>query len=341
MTTISAEAYAPYSSPEEYILGWTDRIWETRSIGSIRDHYGPDVKVHGSYGTIYGPEAVIRASLMKKAAFPTKSFAGEDVICEARGDGSFVSSHRIVQSGPMEGGPWLYGAPTLRESVSRNIATCLVRDALLVEEWVVRDEFAVVEQLGFDPEALARRLAFDDNASLLGSADPSSEVGSAPTAPLAEGVSGRRPATHSGEGEFIVDVIEQVWNRRLFDLASKVVHRDGICYSSRNRTATRVLGYQRELERLFAAVPDGRVEVHDVAIAESPFFGVRVGVVWRLHGTYCGLPVYGTPTASPVYILGSSHFLLRDGKIFREWRVYDELALLTQIVRARGDEPGR
>ena len=41
------------------------------------------------------------------------------------------------------------------------------------------------------------------------------------------------------------------------------------------------------------------------------------------------VPVNG----APVSILGSSHFELRHGKIIREWRIYDEIAVIAQILR--------
>ena len=44
-------------------------------------------------------------------------------------------------------------------------------------------------------------------------------------------------------------------------------------------------------------------------------------------------------TNSPIEILGASHFLLRKGKIIHEWRVFDEIAVLAQVAKARGDQP--
>ena len=35
-------------------------------------------------------------------------------------------------------------------------------------------------------------------------------------------------------------------------------------------------------------------------------------------------------------ILGSSHYEIKDGKILREWRIYDEIAVIAQIIAARG-----
>ena len=54
-----------------------------------------------------------------------------------------------------------------------------------------------------------------------------------------------------------------------------------------------------------------------------------------MHGTYSGVPLYGPPTRTPVKILGATHFEMREGKILREWRLFDEIAVLAQIVGAR------
>ena len=47
------------------------------------------------------------------------------------------------------------------------------------------------------------------------------------------------------------------------------------------------------------------------------------------------MPTYGPITRTKVNILGSSHFELRDGKILREFRIYDEVAAIAQIIRGR------
>lgn len=336
---LQPSAYAPYADPEEYILEWTDKIWVEEALGLLHDHYAADMKVHGAYGTMEGGvEQVIQASLMKKSSFPTRVGTGEDVVWEARGDNAFVSSHRVLHAG-LHQGVWQYGPATQRESVSRNIATCLVRDGLVVEEWVVRDEYAVVEQLGFDPEAVARLLAFRGSETLLGSTEGDGLLGPAPDDPLAVGDSGPRPDTHRGEAELALGLVEEVWNQRMFQLVPEYFHRDVICHIPRHRVATRADGYRRELERLLAPFPDARVEIRDVAFNESDFHGRRAAVVWRLRGTYSGVPAYGPVTNSPVDVLGTSQFLFRGSRLMHEWRVYDEIAILAQIARARGDAP--
>lgn len=329
---ITPSAYAPFESPEEYILGWTDQIWEEYGLGRLGEHYADDMVVHGAYGPIRGMSTVLEGSLVKKSAFPNRIGTAEDVICEARGDNAFISHHRVFHVGPQEG-IWSYGPPRGRESESRNIAICLVRDGLVVEEWVVRDEYRVVSSLGLDPEEIARKVAFTD--------EPEGLFGTpAPQNPTVLGESGPRPSDdHRGEAEFIHEFIDRVWQQRHLELVPQFTHRDLFLETTRARVRTRAKNYQMDLAQMLAPWPDARIEVRDIAVNTAPEQGTRIGVLWRLTGTYSGAPLYGEVTDSPVEILGSSQFLLRGGKIIREWRVFDEIAVLAQIARARGDVP--
>ena len=108
--TLLPAAYAPYRSPRDYILNWTDVIWIDRAIGRLADHYGQDVRVHTAYGETYDFDTVINNSVQKFAAFPnTGGGLGEDVVWEQRGANGFISSHRSLKSGT-HSGYWIYGA---------------------------------------------------------------------------------------------------------------------------------------------------------------------------------------------------------------------------------------
>lgn len=329
--TLQEIAYTPYSGPEEFITEWTDRIWVDRGIGLIRENYAEDCVVHGAYGTTHGVRPVVEGTLMKINAFPDRVGQAEDVVWEARGDDAFLSSHRVYSSGT-HGGMSAYGPPTHRPFHSRTLANCLYRRGVMVEEWVIRDELAVVRQLGLDPAEVARRIAFD------GSEGPYAD--GTPADVLTRGDSGPRPDLHRAECEQVLELVRTVWNERMLHRVGDFIARDVVCHITDDRDLTRPQGYQRGLLELFAPVPDAVVDVRDIVAHSSPAHGgVRVGIVWRLRGTYSGTPSYGPPTGSPVQLLGSSQFLFRDGRITREWRVYDELSLLAQIAAARGDEP--
>ncbi len=337
MIELKPTAYAPYDGPEDYILSWTDRIWEPRGMGQIREHYLSDIKVHGAYGTIIGNEPIIQACLQKNAAYPHRLFTGEDVVWEVRDANTWLSSHRIVNCGRQEG-YWQYGPPTFKHTASRNIAVCLVRDAMIAEEWVVRDEWAVVEQSGHDVETIAREIAFSPSAGLLGERY-TTLLGEPPADPLLEGVSGPRPGHNRDEDKRVVAMIDEVWNQHLRNQVPDYFSRDIIIETTRHQTHARADGYKTELDHLFGPFPDAHVDIYDVAFNEDTFHGTRVSITWVLRGTYCGIPLYGPATNSPIEIFGISHFQFRGDQIYREWRIYDELAVLAQIKKAHGEEP--
>lgn len=334
--SLSPTAYAPYANPRDYILSWTDEIWITRALGRIHDHYAADIKVHTAYGETYGLSHVIQNSVQKMSAFPNGGGgSGEDVIWEQRGSKGFISSHRVLKTGTHTG-YWTYGPPTGRDWVSRTIAHCVVQDGKVVEEWLVRDEFAVLQSLGLDPYEVAASLA--KSSPVLGAAIETGKTeafaGSYPD-PARIGVSGNRPDRYGKECATVIAMFRQVWDQRRFDQVSHFCDPRVVCHAVRLRRYQGIEAYQQAVIDLLAVFPDATVEVRDLVINESDELGMRIAVIWVLHGTYSGVPMYGELTRSPVKVLGASHYEMRDGKILREWRIYDEIAVLAQIIAAR------
>ena len=58
--------------------------------------------------------------------------------------------------------------------------------------------------------------------------------------------------------------------------------------------------------------------------------------IWLLRGRYCGIPFYGPVNDAPVTVLGASHFEFQNGRLLREWRVFDEIAVMAPILRHGG-----
>ncbi len=335
--TLLPSAYAPYRDPRDYILSWTDAIWIDRGLGRLTEHYDKRVLVHTAYGETYDWDHVVSNSLQKFAAFPNGGGGhGEDVIWEQRGPNGFISSHRVFKSGTHTGF-WTYGPPTGKDWVSRTIAHCLVQDNQILEEWLVRDEWAVLEHLGLDPYAIAADLAAASPVTghgIVPGGDRGAFAGHIAD-PARLGVSGARPARHAAECAMVQALFEEVWNQRLFNRVPAYFDRQIVCNSVRLKRVQGIDPYQIELLNLLATFPDYRVEVRDIAVLDGPELGLRIAVIWLLRGTYSGVPTYGPITRTPVSVLGASHFEMRDGKILREWRIFDELAILAQIHAGR------
>lgn len=314
-------AYRPYADPDDFIREVTDLIWIDRQIGFIRENYAEDAIVHGALGTAQGREPVIQGTLMRIADTPNRVGQAEDVVWEARGDDAFLSSHLVLSTDLQN-----------LDFRSRTIANCLYRRGRMLEEWVVRDTLAIARQLGLDPDEEARRAAFLGFSGTIAGPPPADVV--------REGVSGTRPDNHRRDVERVLEFLTTVWNGRDLKSVEDFCIRDMVLMTVDDRTIVRPEGYRRALLRLLQPFPGARFEVYDVATNDSQrYAGLRIAVTWKLCGDYDGAPDFGTLTGQPVDILGSSQFLVQDGRIVREIRVYDEIALRAQIAGARGDEP--
>lgn len=337
LADLKPAAYAPFRNPRDYILSWTDQIWIDKGLGRLGEHYADDIKVHTAYGETYDFDHVLTNSVQKMSAFPNGGGgSGEDVIWEQRGPMGFISSHRVLKTGTNLG-HWTYGPPTGRNWISRTIAHCVVQDGKVVEEWLVRDEYAVLESLGVDPERVATELAAASpvtGETLTISDEAGPFAGKYPN-PARTGVSGARPDRFDDECQAIVEMYRDVWDARRFDLATKYCDSKVVCHTVRLRRAQGIDGYQQQIIDLLAAFPDGKIEIRDLVVCKSDELGTRIAAIWVLHGTYSGVPLYGAPTGTPVKILGATHFEMKDGKILREWRLFDEIAVLAQILSAR------
>lgn len=313
-------AYQPYTDPDDFIREVTDLIWVDRSISYIRENYEPDSIVHGSLGTSTTRDEVIEGSLMRISATPDRTGQAEDVVWEARGDDAFLSSH-LVFSGHLRS-----------PEVSRTIANCLYRRGRMVEEWVVRDSLAGALHHGLDVDELARAQSFRGYSG--------SWTEPAPADPIARGDSGPRPDEYRSEVETVLEMIDVVWNQRDLHKVERFFDRDLTLLTVGNRTIIRPEGYRRALLRFLESFPAGQFEIRDVQTNyDVRYAGLRVAVTWKFVGGYVGKANYGPLTGKPVDVLGISQFTFHQGKLVKEVRLWDDIALRAQIAGTRGDEP--
>lgn len=263
---------------------------------------------------------------MRIAASPQHVGQAEDVVWEARGADAFLSSHLVFSSDKH------YVGGQERQIRSRTIANCLYRRGRMVEEWVVRDGLAQCLQSGHDPDDAARQVAF------LGFQGSYTEAG--PVDVLTAGDSGIRPDDHRPECELVLEFVEDVWNQHKLNRVSEFMARDLFLHTVGDVTYVRPDAYQRETLRMVAPFPGGRFEVRDVQTNYAErYAGLRVAVLWKMTGAYNGAAQFGPLTNQPIDLLGVSQFLIQNGRIVREVRVYDEIALRAQINVTRGDRP--
>jgi predicted ester cyclase len=315
----------------DYIVRCTHKIWEEGGVGLLYTHYSHNAVVHTAYGITYGREAMITDTINTLAAFPDRRAFADDVIWSGNQDDGFHTSHRVTSIGHHTG--WgRFGPPTGRRVFRRGIANCLVKENLIVEEWLVQDTMTVVRQLGLDPLEVVDEMIADDRRNGVEPAFAYAHGHPQRT----QGQSAPEPVPQPrGDGfdieAFVRGRLHEIWNWRLFNKIAEHFVPNYVCYTVPNRTLYGTGAYQAFVLALLVAFPDAKFTIDHLYWLGDDRQGYRVMTRWSLTGTHRGPSVYGKPTGKPVHIMGISHHHIQNGKFVQEWTIFDELSVLKQI----------
>jgi predicted ester cyclase len=314
-----------YENIVDYIVKITHRIWEEADMGYIYDTYLHKLEVHTGYGTSYGVEDVVSGSVAFLAALPDRRMYTEDVIWSGDNEAGFHTSHLIINTATNTGySPW--GAPTGKQVQFIAIANCLVKENRIVEEWLVRDTIALVTQLGYDPWELARKAVAgkEKTNDILGETDRL--PGQLP------------PASYdvrndiSENENFVCKLFHDVFNGRHFSLLSQVYDEDSSLHVPNHRELKTLADIRAYHLGFVAQFPDAHMNIEHVYSLGNEDEGFRVAVRWRFSGTHERYGWYGEPTHKRINILGVSQLHVKDRRIHKHFFMFDELAVLMQLV---------
>ena len=316
-----------WTSPEDYILGITKRIWEDREIGSLTRYYAPDLIVRSPASVVRGNDGIIAATQATLAEFPDRELPGEDVIWCPTGHDSFLSSHRLL-CWATHTGPGMYGTPTGRRLTYRILADCWCRDNAVADEWLVRDQAAIVVQMGGDLVTWTRDLIHREGG-------PENCV---------------RPLTHANNvvGPYQDSGPQDEIGTRAADILNRIMSAE---FSAIPETYDRAveLALPGHLHAhghgaadafwlgLRAALPSAKFAIEHAMGRDDPLMPPRAAVRWSLSGTHDGWGRFGRPTGSEVYVMGITHFEFGPRGIRREWTLIDDTAIWKQILLSTGD----
>ena len=301
----------------DYILGITAEIWEGRGVGpGIAAHYAEDVIVRTPGGIVTGVPASIHATLATLAEFPDRQLLGEDVIWCGTPERGMLSSHRIVSTATHSGGA--FGPATGARLLYRTIADCWAEGGRIADEWLVRDNGAILRQLGVEPRDWAAR---EVEAGRGRAFTPAGDV----------------PGPYGGAGE------PGEWGARYADLLERVMRAElSVVPAAWDRACHLCLpggavghgwaAADRFWLGLRAAFPSAAFAVHHVVGREDPGLAPRAAVRWSLTGRHDGWGAFGAPTGAEVHVMAISHAEFGPWGLEREWVIYDETAVWTQIL---------
>jgi len=320
-----------YTDIVDYIVRCTHRIWDERDVGLIYTHYTHNCVAYTTMGTMYDRETHIRDTIQRLVEFPDRRGLAQQVIWRGNDRDGFYTSHMTHGQG-RHSQYGMYGKPTGRTFLTRTVADCMILENKIYKEWIVRDNMGPVIQLGLDPHAYAQDIAvrkFEagepimevvENRRLLGQYPPETDADTS--------------IAHSeGEAQLLRD-LHHIYNKRMFGRIHELYAPNCQWHGPLMREYYGVAAVLQQTMRLVALIPDGFYVPQHICSVESEEGGTKYAVRWTLDGHHLGYGPLGAPTGHPLFVMGVSHYHVRDGKIIDEWSVYDELSMLAQIKLA-------
>ena len=321
-----------YVNIVDYIVRITHRIWEEKDIGYIYDTYSHDCKVWDDFGLQYGRDKIVADTVHTNNAFPDIRLVADEVIWAGNEDVGFHTSHRTKIFGTNTGYS-RFGPPTGKPVKLWCIANCVARDNEIFHEHVRYDTAGMIQQLGFDVVETARRFVEDG-------ADH----------PLPDNFMASEPARLSGQGKpalmqipadpeedieaFTHAVLHMIWNRRNFGAVDQVYSPSVVHQGSTGRLYQGPGPLRSFILSMVAMFPNLALAIDDLYWMGNRKEGFAVAVRWSAVGTHGGHGPYGAPTGKEVHLSCITQWEIENGKIQKEWMLFNEFGVLLQICGA-------
>ncbi len=323
-----------YAEIADFILRITEDIWVSKNVGLIYDCYSVDGPIHTLGGEVIGAEAVVRNTIKTLAAFPDRNMNADGLVVCGNRIAGYYSSHRI-SSHMTHLGHSDFGPPTGASADVVTIADCVVKDYVIVEEWLARDNLHLAQQLGIDAHALAKSQAESDpdTASVswrcgelerlrsLSAVEPAEY----PDSPVAE------------PGLFAAAALSDLWDHRDPKRASDayatscVLHMPpGIALKGRGKA-------KKQFTRLLDGLSDTRATLDHLCVSLGNNDLLDAAIRWTVRGTHVDGGFGCSGGGAELLILGMSHWKLGDGGILEDWTVFDQLAVMRQIYEQQSE----
>ena len=314
----------------DYILRITYRIWEGKQVGLCHDYYSEDCPVYTLAGMTIGAAEVTQNTLDTLAAYPDRTLHADNIIWGGNDIDGFHTSH-LISTSMTNLGDTEYGKATGKHAKIQVIAHCVIKDNRIIEEWLVRDNFSLVEQLGYDPHEIAmaqslkmptqRYQEWHDSELVRVSANVNSQRSVADKSDL--------------DKDKIISTLQNIWNARMIGDVYQTYSPTAKLHASANREFEGQDSIAEFYLSFLGTFSDLKMSLDYSCQTPSKSEGMDVAIRWTMTGNHTGNKLYGKASNENVLIIGESQYHVIDGKIVEEWTVFDELATLAQIYRAR------
>jgi len=321
---------AEFTDIIDYITRITYRIWEGKQIGLCFDYYSDDCPVYTLAGYTEGAAQVVQNTLNTLSAFPDRTLDADNIIWGGNDIDGFHTSH-LIDTKMTNVGDSDLGPATGLKAQFKVIAHCIVKNNKIIEEWLVRDNFALVQQLGFKPSKVAKQIAKSPPEARFEQWRQAEleRVSSLELSHRAE-----LPSQTNAE-KTVLAVLQNIWNARMMGDVFKYYAEDAALHASANNERhgqAQIVGFYGAFLGSFS---DLKVSFDYSCQQASSRGGDNVAVRWTMAGKHSGQGLFGKPTGAPILIIGESQYRIENGKIQEEWTVFDQIAIMVQVARAR------
>jgi len=317
-----------YADITEFVLRITEDIWERKNVDLIRDCYSEDGPIHTLGGDVIGAEAVVRDTIETLAAFPDRNMNADGLVIGGDSETGYYSSHRIG-SQMTHLGPGDFGPATGNSAEVVTIADCLIRDYVIVEEWLARDNLHLVDQLGLDPHAIAKaQAAIDpDTPSFAWRNEQLERLRSLPPAEAAQ-----YPDNPVAEpGLFAAAVISDLWDHRNARHVSDAYARSCVVNVPPRLKIEGRGKAKNYFTQLLASLTDTRASLDHHCVSLRDNNELDLAIRWTVRGMHVDGGFDCPGGGAELLILGISHWRLSKKGIVEDWTVFDQLAVMRQI----------
>jgi len=311
-----------YKSFPDYILRITKQIWEDKDVNSIANYYTDNIPVRSPFGVTYGNKPVIEATFATLREFPNRQLLGEDVIWNKDSEDGYHSSHRILSKGTHLG-YGSYGKPSGKNIYYRVIADCACKNNQVYDEWIVRDQGAMVRQIGFTPKEFAQKIIEGE-----GGLENTKKIFNLKSDMKSE----YRPNTApiDSVGVKYSNILNKIFTND-YDFSDYA--RAASIYWPGNK-----IGHGREdienfWQLLKEAFSNFKFSIEHIGYLEEPGKNAKASIRWFLEANHSNKTLdFGKATNKNIFIMGINHAEISDGKVIREWVLFDEVAIWKQIL---------
>ena len=311
-----------YKNFPDYILKITKQIWEGKDVNSIANYYTEDIPVRSPFGVTYGNKPVIDATFATLREFPNRQLLGEDVIWNKDSEDGYHSSHRILSKGTHLG-DGLYGKPSGKNIHYRVIADCACKNNQVYDEWIVRDQGAMVRQIGFTPKEFAQKIIENE-----GGLENSKKIFTLKSDMKSEYKP--NPAPKGSVGVKYSNILNTIFTN---DYNFSDYARAASIYWPGNKIGHGREDIEKFWQSLKGAFSNFKFSIEHIGYLEEQGKNPKASIRWFLDANHSNKTSdFGEATNKNIFIMGINHAEISDGKVIREWVLFDEVAIWKQIL---------